>query len=126
MRFYLDPSVDAAVGRQLEKMGHHIQSDHPDDVDTSSTTELCRWMSKSGLQWVTAERENINAIYDQGIAFRGAVIFIQFLAGDIAEVFDRFPTLKSGRLYTLTARKTKVRQLPTNNKHPHAATSDIG
>ena len=126
MRFYLDPSVDAAVGQRLTQLGHHTQSTHPDDVDASSTPELCLWMSKSGLQWVTADRSNIDAIYDQGIAFHGTVVFIQSPEGDIAAVFQRYPTLKSGRLYTLTARKTKVRQLPTNSKPSRPTPKNAG
>ena len=126
MRFYLDPSVDAAVGQRLTQLGHHTQSTHPDDVDASSTPELCLWMSKSGLQWVTADRSNIDAIYDQGIAFHGTVVFIQSPEGDIADVFERYPTLKSGRLYTLTARKTKVRQLPTNSKPSRPTPKNAG
>ena len=112
MRFFLDSSVDPSVATRLAELGHHAQTELPDDCDTSSPPELCRWMAKVGLQWITADRSSIDAIYSQSIVFRGTVIFIQSSGSDIAEVFERFPILRSGRLYTLTARKTKVRQLP--------------
>jgi hypothetical protein len=112
MRFFTDSSVDAAVAGRLGQLGHHVETNLPEDVDASSPTELCQWMAKSGMQWVTADKASVASIYEKGTAFHGSIIFLQAPTEDIAAVFERYPALKPGRLYTLTARKVKVRQLP--------------
>jgi hypothetical protein len=112
MRFYVDSSVSGAVARRLEQLGHHAETNVPDDLDTLSAAEVCRWMMKSGLQLVTANKALIAGIYEKTAVFQGVIIFLQEPAEDIASVFERYSALKPGRLYTLTARKVKVRQLP--------------
>jgi hypothetical protein len=112
MRFYLDASVNAEVAKRLGDMGHHTEAHVPDEVEASSAAELCQWMMKSGLQLVTADKTFVAGIYEKAAAFQGIIIFLQAPSKDIADVFERYPTLKPGRLYTLTANKVKVRQLP--------------
>ncbi len=111
MRFFLDASVDGEVGTQLEALGHRIERALPAEPEPG-TAGLLQGVAKLGAQLVTADKAIIRAIYAESLHFNGIIIFLQGSPVTVANLFERFPMLKAGRLYTLTARKVKIRQLP--------------
>jgi hypothetical protein len=58
------------------------------------------------------------APFSQGKSFRRSIVYLQLQGGEVElddavdRLFTRFKRLTSGRLYTVTATRVKVRQLP--------------
>lgn len=74
-------------------------------------------------QWdvLTADPHLAQAPFDGRARFGRSIVFLQLEGGDaeqsraIGRLFARHKRLSPGRLYTVTATRVKVRQLPTGN-----------
>jgi hypothetical protein len=71
-------------------------------------------------QWdvITVDSSLAMAPFSQGKSFRRSIVYLQLQGGEVElddavdRLFTRFKRLTSGRLYTVTATRVKVRQLP--------------
>jgi hypothetical protein len=71
-------------------------------------------------QWdlITTDAALATRPFDERKSFRRSIVFLQLTGGDaeladgIDRLFLRYKRLSPGRLYTVTARRVKVRQLP--------------
>jgi hypothetical protein len=71
-------------------------------------------------QWdiITNDPAIAMAPFEKRERFRRSIVFLQLsgsdeeLAAAVDRLFDRYPRLTPGRLYTVTASRVKVRQLP--------------
>jgi hypothetical protein len=71
-------------------------------------------------QWdiLTTDLALVRAPFEEPTNFRRSIVFLQLPGGDVEQddaidrLFMRYPRLTPGRIYTLTASRAKVRQLP--------------
>jgi hypothetical protein len=119
MRWVLHGNRTAAVRDALIR---HEQK--PFDVselglaDGSSAFEFFKTAQQKQLDVMTTDASLVNAIFDEKIYFNRVVVFLQLEGGDVEQddavdrLFERYPRLTPGRLYTVTGSRVKVRQLP--------------
>jgi hypothetical protein len=100
--------------RQLTDVGLAAESD-PDDVLKAA--------HKDQAEILTTESALATALFDrEDVApkFNRSIVYFQLEGGDVEQddavtrLFERYKRLTPGRLYTVTASRVKVRQLPSN------------
>jgi len=70
----------------------------------------------------TTDSALVNAIYDDEIWFKRAIVYLQLSGEDVEQddavdrLFKRYKRLTPGRMYTVTESRVKVRQLPGSNR----------
>ena len=123
MQWLLHGNVTEAAADALRRHGH--QTHGLDDLDQPAPTDTRELLKAAQTkQWdlFTTDSALINAMYDDKIWFKRAVVYLQ-LAGENVEqddavdrLFQRYKRLTPGRLYTVTESRVKVRQLPGSNR----------
>jgi hypothetical protein len=119
MRWVLHGNLSAAVGEALVR---HEQKWMPLAelslaADASPRDILLAAQTKQ-YELLTTDSALVNAIFEQKIWFNRTILFLQLEGGDIEQddaidrLFQRYKRLSPGRLYTVTATRVKVRQLP--------------
>lgn len=71
-------------------------------------------------QWdvLTTDAALATAPFEQRLRFARTIVYLRLEAGDVEQddaidrLFDRYKRLSPGRLYTVTPRRVKIRQLP--------------
>ena len=100
--------------RQLTDVGLAAESD-PDDVLKAA--------HKDQAEILTTESALATALFDREDAapkFNRSIVYFQLEGGDVEQddavtrLFERYKRLTPGRLYTVTASRVKVRQLPSS------------
>lgn len=109
----------AALGRHSHRA---VQPDAeqpslPSTADTAGRAEFFALLAKNQWELITSDADLIHRLYDEKIHFnRTIVLLVANVTADPAEAIDRlfarYPRLSSRRLYTLTAGRVKIRQLP--------------
>ncbi|NNM84323.1 MAG: hypothetical protein HKL96_00975 [Phycisphaerales bacterium] len=116
------PSAATALAGSLVSHGHtphklaelSLPSDAPPD-------ELFAALAQRQWGLLTDERPLPEFLYARRQAFNNVIILLanNLQADDFApamtRLFERYPRLSRGRLYTLTAARVKIRQLPGEN-----------
>jgi hypothetical protein len=70
------------------------------------------------LDLLTSDPQMANAPFESPVKFRRSLVFLQLEGGDVEQddaidrLFARYKRLTPGRLYTVTATRVKIRQLP--------------
>jgi len=109
MQFLLH--APSSVGEALIRHEHKIHAAPEGDLFAAARQN----------QWeiITTDSAIALAPFDRRERFKGSIVYLQLtgtdeeLAAAIDRLFERFPRLNPGRLYTVTASRVKVRQLPT-------------
>ena len=71
------------------------------------------------LDVITTDSNLASAPYSEQIAFPRCIVFLNVEQGEVEQddaidrLFERYKRLTPGRLYTVTASRVKIRQLPT-------------
>ena len=80
---------------------------------------LLKTLEKRQWNLVTADSGLVHAIYEQKVPFGGVIVHIlddpavvQDQGAAIGRLFERYKRLTPRRLYTVTASRVKIRQLP--------------
>jgi hypothetical protein len=74
--------------------------------------------AKEQLELITADFAVVDFCFAQKFWFRRVMVYLQLSGGDVEQddaidrLFKRYKRLTPGRLYTVTASRVKVRQLP--------------
>ena len=127
MQFFLHGQLDSGVAENLRAAGHQVHAPAelepgvPGESGPPDFTDPRRLLAAIGArQWVllTPERDLVQHACDQRLP--GPAIMVLLVgAGSpaaqrdaIARLFERYPRLSPGRLYTVTPNRVKVRQLP--------------
>ena len=121
MRLLLHGKLTPAVADALRARGDTVRQ--AADVglsDTSSATEILKASHKDGADLLTTDVNLATALFDreEPLKFNRSIVYFQLEGGDveqddaIARLFARYKRLTPGRLYTVTASRVKVRQLP--------------
>ncbi|HWP39403.1 MAG TPA: hypothetical protein VNL70_00660 [Tepidisphaeraceae bacterium] len=119
MRWLLHGTLSGAVGPALQRHGHVANVPAELGIDPNLPPgELLRLAHQKQLDIITADADLANAPFASRIGFGRSIVFLQ-LKGDQVEqddaidrLFQRYKRLTPGRLYTVTATRVKVRQLP--------------
>ncbi|HVT87916.1 MAG TPA: hypothetical protein VHD56_03610 [Tepidisphaeraceae bacterium] len=113
MRWLVHGKLSSAVGEALRKRGDTVT-----EAPEASAGEVIELANKQQFDIMTNDAELVRMPFEQGAKFARSIVFLQ-LAGEEVEqddaidrLFERYKRLSTGRLYTVTATRVKVRQLP--------------
>ncbi len=119
MQFLLHGGLAADAGNAMIRHGHRVHqiAELTDSTPAlSDPQELLADLAKRQWCLLTADRDFIHAIYDQGLAFPLCMVLLiaepQHLSDAVDRLFERYKRLSPKRLYTVTPGRVKVRQLP--------------
>jgi hypothetical protein len=116
VRWLLYGNLTPAVGEALVRHGHTVIPEVlPDGASPSDVLKLAH---EKQLDIVTPDEALARAPYETGQVFGRSIVYVQLEGGEVEQddaidrLFERFKRLSPGRLYTVTATRVKVRQLP--------------
>lgn len=119
MQFLLHGGLAADVGEAMIRHGHRVHRivELTDQTPAlGSPEELFADLAQRQWCLLTADRDFIHSVYDQGLSFPLCMVL---LLGEPSErsaavdrLFERYKRLSPKRLYTVTPGRVKVRQLP--------------
>ena len=119
MRWLLHGSVTSAVSAALERHGQKVR--RLSDVGLAAdapASQVIRAAGKEQLDILTADLAVAQAPFEQPVHFARTMVLLNVAADDVEQddaidrLFTRYKRLSPGRLYTVTASRVKVRQLP--------------
>jgi hypothetical protein len=120
MRWLLHGPMTAAVGEALVRHEHHVQDmialGLPPAADPAMVLQAA---ATAQLDVLTTDAALSSAPFlIDDFAFNRSIVYLQLEGGDVEQddaidrLFKRYKRLTPGRLYTVTASRVKVRQLP--------------
>ena len=118
MRWLLHGNLTPAVGDALKRRGDAVQTPAEAGVESAAAPELFQAANAKQLDVLTADQNLAHAPFEQQISFGRSLVFLQLEGGDVEQddaverLFKRYKRLTPGRLYTVTATRVKIRQLP--------------
>jgi hypothetical protein len=123
MRLLLHGKLTPAVAEALRTRGDTVRQ----LVDLGLASEaraddVLKAAHKDQADVLTTDSNLATALFDRDDApiFKRSIVYFQLEGGDIEQddavtrLFERYKRLTPGRLYTVTASRVKVRQLPTS------------
>ncbi len=122
MRWLAHGDVKQAAIEALKRHEQNVKSLAEIELNEQSPIEdVLKAATKSQLEVITTDSTMIDAIYESRVPFNRVIVFLQLEGGDVEQddaidrLFERYKRLSPGRLYTVTATRVKIRQLPTSN-----------
>jgi CheY-like chemotaxis protein len=119
MRWLLHGSLAHAIAEALKRHGHQVTTLQDAKIESEDLTELLQQAHKQQLDVITADAQVPDIVFQQKIPFGRSIVFLQLAGGDVEQddaidrLFERYKRLSPGRLYTVTATRVKIRQLPS-------------
>lgn len=122
MRLLLHGSLTPAVAEALRTRGDTVRQ--PSDVGVAADApadDVLKAAQKDQAEVLTTDPALAGALFDRespSPRFDRSIVFFQLEGGDVEQddavtrLFERYKRLTPGRLYTVTAARVKVRQLP--------------
>jgi hypothetical protein len=120
MRFLVcGATLSSSVGEALKRHEHKVSS--PEELGLTSDAEpvdILQAASKAQLDLLTTDATLAEAPFQMEKPFGRSVVYLQLEGGEVEQydavdrLFDRYKRLTPGRLYTVTASRVKIRQLP--------------
>jgi hypothetical protein len=111
MRWLLHGPMTSAVADALRRHGHAVDSVDPMPQTPKELLEMAR---QKQLDLVTTDASLVNTAK----GFDRSIVFLQLSGNDAAQndaierLFARYKRLSPGRIYTVTASRVKVKQMP--------------
>jgi hypothetical protein len=119
MRWLLHGNLTQAVAAALKRHGHSIQISSDIDLAPDAPAAVVLEAAHTRqLDILTSDAALANAQFESPVKFNRSLVFLQLPGGDteqddaIDRLFARYRQLTPGRLYTVTATRVKIRQLP--------------
>lgn len=119
MRWLLHGPMTPAVGDALRRHGHQAGTTADAGLPPeASPAVVLEHAHKAQLDVLTVDGAMAEAPSLLGKPFGRSIVYLQLEGGDVEQddavdrLFDRYKRLTPGRLYTVTANRVKVRQLP--------------
>ena len=126
MRFLIHGAVKPEAGAALVQQEHacHALAELLDGASAAADAagdpaELLGLLEKRRWNLLTTDRDLVNTVYENKIAFAGVIVLIlddpetpADQAQAVARLFERYKRLTPRRLYTVTPSRVKIRQLP--------------
>ncbi|HTW94330.1 MAG TPA: hypothetical protein VMD30_06040 [Tepidisphaeraceae bacterium] len=119
MQWVLLGEMTTAVRDALLRHGHKIHA--ADELELAADAGAGDWLAAAGKrQWdiFTTDAAISVAAVEGGTGFGRSVVYLHLDGGDVEQddgvdrLFARYKRLTPGRIYTITANRVKVRQLP--------------
>jgi hypothetical protein len=119
MRWLVHGNLTQAAVDALVRHEHKAQT--LADVELApdaSPEDVFKTATKRQLDLITTSPELAGAPFDAHVPFNRSLVFLQLEGGDVEQddaidrLFARYKRLSPGRLYTVTASRVKIRQLP--------------
>lgn len=122
MRLLLHGNLTPAVAEALRTRGDTVR--RPSDVGVAPDApadDVLKAAQKDQAEVLTTDPALAGALFDRETPaprFDRSIVFFQLEGGDVEQddavtrLFERYKRLTPGRLYTVTANRVKVRQLP--------------
>lgn len=119
MRWLLHGNLAPAVAEALRR--HEQTTFTPGDVELASDAPLEEVFAvavKKQVEIITADPTLAAAPFENGAPFARTLVFLQLSGGEVEQddaidrLFQRYRRLSHGRMYTVTATRVKIRQLP--------------
>ena len=120
MRWLMHGNLTEAAAEALRRHGHAVQ--RPADIGLAegvSAAEIFEAAQVKQLELITGDAELSAAPFENAISFNRTLVYLQLEGGDVEQddaidrLFARYKRLSPGRMYTVTAARVKIRQLPT-------------
>jgi hypothetical protein len=122
MRWLLHGKLTNAVAEALKRHGHEVVDPATGDLTPESEPAAVLEAARDGqLDLLTADAALAHAPFELAFWFNRSMVFLQLEGGDVEQddavdrLFQRYKRLAPGRLYTVTATRVKVRQLPSKH-----------
>jgi hypothetical protein len=128
MRFLIHGAVRPEVPAALVKRGHACHALPELAVDAGAGAPEAAALDPAILlpllekrQWnlLTTDAALVRALYEKKVSYGGMIVLVlddpkapRDQGRAIERLFERYPRLTPGRLYTVTASRVKIRQLP--------------
>jgi hypothetical protein len=119
MRWLLHGPMTTAVGEALKRHGHQAQDMLQLGLPPASDpAQVLKSAQAAQLDILTTDASLSAAPFLLGMPFNRSIVYLQLEGGDVEHddaidrLFTRYKRLTPGRLYTVTASRVKVRQLP--------------
>ena len=115
MRWLVHGNLSKAVEDALVRHGHSAAASE----QAQTSEEILEYARVQQLDVVTNHAPLVNAATSNDSRFARSLVFLQLEGGDVEQddaidrLFARYKRLAPGRLYTVTASRVKVRQLPS-------------
>ena len=118
MRWLLHGKLSTSIPEALKRHGHDVCEPVgiTPELDLEAILDVAK---KEQLDLLTADPAMAQAPFDLDFWFNRSMVFLQLEGGEVEQddaidrLFDRYKRLTPGRLYTVTGKRVKVRQLPT-------------
>ena len=131
MRFLIHGAAPAEVAEALAHRGHvcHTLPELSADAGADAAAYddpaiLLPLLDKKQWHLLTADAALVRSVYEKKAPFGGVIVLVlndPDAAHDrgraIERLFERYPRLTPGRLYTVTPNRVKIRQLPGAGAH---------
>ena len=111
----LTPAAVEAMHRHKQQTRSMEESGLPPEASFDQVLETAR---KGQLEIITTEQDLSQAPFAEGARFGRTLVYLNVGEGEIEQddaidrLFSRYKRLSPGRLYTVTASRVKIRQLP--------------
>ena len=118
MRWLIHGNCSQAVAESLKKREDIAQSQTEAEIAGEDFAGVLKQAHVKQLDIVTVDAEFVSHAIAHG-GFGRSLVYLQVAGGDVEQddalnrLFERYKRLTPGRLYTVTASRVKVRQLPT-------------
>jgi hypothetical protein len=119
MRWLLHGNLAPAVADALKRRGDTPLTLAEAGIETTDPAELLKVAHQKQLDLMTTDTRLVNLPFErEGVAFGRSIVFLQLAGGEVEQddaierLFKRYKRLTPGRLYTVTASRVKIRQLP--------------
>ena len=122
MQFFLYGQFDPGVAEALRATGHQVHEELPDRArsgpEPSDEREVLAAIAAQQWMLLTNVRDLVEHAMDQRLAGPPIMVLLAHAISPAAQrdaitrLFERYPRLSPGRLYTITPSRVKVRQLP--------------
>lgn len=118
MRWLLHGQLAPSVAQALRRHGHVAQTQADAKIDSVEPAEVLKEAQRLQLDVITSDGSFASAPFDLPFGFARSIVFLQLQGGDVEQdgaidrLFQRYKSPAPGRLYTVTASRVKVRQLP--------------
>jgi len=122
MRWLLHGTMTPAVSDALKRHGHDVRDMTAANLDANlDTLEVLKSARTAQLDIVTTDARMTTVPFAEDLWFGRTIVYLQLDGGDVEQddaidrLFARYGRLAPGRLYTVTANRVKVRQLPSRH-----------
>jgi hypothetical protein len=119
MRWLVHGDLTQAAVEALVRHEHKaVRADEAGLAPDAPLEDVLKAAQKQQLDLITSSPELASAPFESQIPFNRSLVFLQLEGGDVEQdeaidrLFERYKRLTPGRLYTVTATRVKIRQLP--------------